>query len=71
MSGKQPTPTGVYFSRKDKARLEAIAADMGVTVHALMKYAIMDFIVRYEAGEAKPKIDYQPVLIPPEMETDD
>jgi len=68
MAKKQPSATGVYLSWKDKARVEAVAADMGVTVHALMKYGIMDFVGRYEKGEAKPKMDYQPVLIPPETD---
>jgi CRISPR/Cas system-associated exonuclease Cas4 (RecB family) len=64
MAKKPPQARGVYLSRKDKARVEAIANELGVTVHEIMKYAIMDFVGRYEAGEAKPKITTQPVLIP-------
>jgi len=68
MAKKTPTPTGVYLSRKDKARVEVVAEELNVTVHALMQYAVMDFIGRYEAGEAKPHIASQPVLIPFEPE---
>jgi len=64
MARKHPTARGVYLSAQDKKRLESIADEMGVSVHALMQYAIIDFIGRYEAGEAKPKITTQPVLIP-------
>jgi len=58
------TPISVYLSVEDKTRLEAIIKELGVTRHALMQYAILDFIGRYEAGEAKPKMETQPVLIP-------
>ena len=64
MAKKAPTATGVYLSRKDKARVEAVAEELDVTVHALMQWAIMDFIARYEAGEAKPRMQEQMVLIP-------
>lgn len=64
MAKKPQTVRGVYLSAKDKTRVEAVADELGVTVHEIMKYAIMDFIGRYEAGEAKPNIVSQPVLMP-------
>jgi len=66
--GKAVSPTGIYFSRKDKTRVEAIAEELGVSPHAFMKYAVMDYVARYEAGDAKPKITMQPVLISPDAE---
>jgi len=63
MAGKSKS-LGVYLSREDVKRLDAICDELGVTNHALMQYAILDFLNRYEAGEAKPKIATQPVLIP-------
>jgi len=71
MAKKAPSASGVYLSRKDKARVEAAADDLGVTVHALMQYAIMDFVGRYEAGEVKPRLETQPVLIPFEPENEE
>ena len=68
MAKKQPYPQGVYLSWKDKARLEAIADELGVNNHAVMQYAILDFLKRYEAGEVKPKLITQPVLVFPEDE---
>ena len=64
MAKNKPGATGVYLSVKDKARVEAIAEEYGVTVHALMQWAIMDFVGRFEAGEAKPRMETQMVLIP-------
>jgi len=57
-------PISVYVSPGDKIRVEAVANELGVSRHALMQYAVLDFVARYEAGEAKPKIATQPVLIP-------
>lgn len=61
---KKSKSLGVYLSREDVERLDAICEEFGVTNHALMQYAILDFLNRYDAGEAKPKIASQPVLIP-------
>jgi len=66
--GKTVSPSGIYFNRKDKARIETIAKELGVAPHALMKYAVMDYVTRYERGEAKPKMAMKPVLIPFEEE---
>lgn len=65
------TPISVYLSDEDKKRLEAIMEELGVARHALMQYAVLDFIGRYEAGEAKPKMESQPVLIPYEPGNDE
>jgi len=65
---KKAYPQGVYLSTKDRTRAEAIADELGVTLHALLQYAILDFVQRYEAGEVKPKLETQMVLIPPDGE---
>ena len=66
MAKKPPQARGVYLSRKDKARINAIAEELGVTVHSLMQWAVLDFMKRYDAGEVKPRMETQMVLIPPE-----
>ena len=63
---KKAKSLGVYLSREDVERLDAVCEELGVTNHALMQWAMMDFLNRYEAGEAKPHVASQPVLIPPE-----
>jgi hypothetical protein len=51
------TPTSVYLTREEKAALDAIAAQIDMTRHAIMQFAIRDFIARYESGEIKPKTE--------------
>jgi predicted transcriptional regulator len=63
---KQRFPIGVYLSRSHKARIDAIADELGVARHSLMQWAVLDFIKRYDAGEVKPPVEAQMVLIPPE-----
>jgi hypothetical protein len=59
---------GVYLVGDELTRFEAIVEELGVNTHSLMKWAILDFVNRYEAGEAKPKLASQPVLIYPDIE---
>ena len=61
---------GVSIAKEDMARFDAIVEELGVSTHSLMKWAVLDFINRYEAGEVKPKLESQPVLIFPDDETD-
>jgi hypothetical protein len=64
---KKPTrPTGIYLSRTDKARIDAIADELGVYSHSLMQWAVLDFLKRYEDGEVKPSVEAQMVLIRPD-----
>jgi hypothetical protein len=63
---KQRFPIGVYLSRSNKARIDAIADELGVARHSLMQWAVLDFIKRYDAGEVKPRVEAQMVLIPPD-----
>jgi len=61
---------GVNLSAAEIERFEAVVAELGVNTHSLMKWAVLDFLIRYEAGEVKPKLESQPVLIFPDDETD-
>lgn len=47
------TPISVYLTREEKATLSAIAKEVGLSRHALMQYAMKEFIERYQAGEIK------------------
>jgi len=47
-------PLGVGLRLSERARLDEIAHELGVARHALLLYAVRDFIRRYEAGE-RPK----------------
>lgn len=55
-SGKAPSPAGVALNRDELARLSDIAGQLGVSRHALLQYAIRDFIRRYDSGE-RPDIE--------------
>jgi len=47
-------PVSVGLSKETLDQLQTIAEELDQTRHALIKYAVMDFIKRYEAGE-RPK----------------
>jgi len=63
-----PRSLGVYLKNEDLKRLDAICDELGVNTHALMQWAMLEFLKRYEAGEVKPRMETQMVLIPPEVE---
>lgn len=44
-------PVSVGLSPEQLTRLMAIAHELGQPRHAILKYAVIDFIKRYEAGE--------------------
>lgn len=52
-SDEKNTPTSVYLTREEKDTLDTIAANIDMTRHAIMQFAIRDFIARYERGEIK------------------
>lgn len=62
---KKAKSLGVYLNREDVGRLDSICEELGVTTHALMQWAMLDFLSRYEAGEVHPPMETQVVLIPP------
>jgi hypothetical protein len=49
--GNKTNPIGVLLTFDELARLEQIAAEVGVNRHVMMQYAIKDFIKRYDQGE--------------------
>lgn len=51
---EKTNPVSVGLEQSDLDRLQRIAEELGQTRHAVMKYAIIDFIRRFEAGE-RPK----------------
>ncbi len=51
--GDKNTPVSVYLTREEKTTLNTIAKEVGLSRHALMQYAIKEFIERYQAGEIK------------------
>ena len=68
--GKRKT-LGVYLNENELARLEAIIEELGVSAHSLMKYAMLDFLNRFESGEVRPTVEEQKqmVLVWPDDET--
>jgi len=51
---EKPNPVSVGLDQEDLTSLEEIAEELGQSRHAVMRFAIRDFIRRYEAGE-RPK----------------
>ena len=45
------TPVGVYLTRSQRAKLNKIAVETGVTIHALLKFAPARFLADYDAGK--------------------
>jgi len=44
-------PVGVLLSKEELARLDQIAGELEQSRHALLQYAVKDFIKRYDQGE--------------------
>jgi len=42
---------GVGLTPEEQVKIEAIAAELGQNRHAVLKYAVLDFIKRWDAGE--------------------
>ena len=59
---------GVNLSAAEIERFEAVVAELGVNTHSLMKWAVLDFLTRFEAGEVMPKMETQHVLVFPDAE---
>jgi hypothetical protein len=54
-SGK-PAPVGVALTAEELVDLQTIASNEGVSRHAVLQYAVRDFIMRYAKGE-RPRIE--------------
>jgi hypothetical protein len=44
-------PVGVLLGKEELARLDQIAGELDQSRHALLQYAVKDFIKRYDQGE--------------------
>ena len=55
-------PVGVALSKGELARLDVIAGELDQSRHAILQYAIKDFIKRYDQGE-RPKTKTETVTI--------
>lgn len=51
MEESKQNPVSIGLSAEEVTRLEEIAEELGQTRHAVMKYAVIDFVRRYDAGE--------------------
>jgi hypothetical protein len=47
---KQPNPVSVKLTADELARLDAIADELRIKRHALMRYAILYFLSQYDSG---------------------
>lgn len=61
LEGKN-TPVGVYLTRAQRTRLNKIAGETGVTLHALLKFALARFLSDYDAGRIELKTDTKKTL---------
>ena len=44
-------PASVYLTAEEKTQLAEIAKELGKSKHAIMQFAIKEFLRRYDAGE--------------------
>ena len=61
-ASEKVNPVGVALSKEELTRLEAIAGELSQSRHAVIQYAIRDFIRRYDQGE-RPKTKTETVTI--------
>lgn len=55
-------PVGVALLPDELERLAAIAEELGQSRHAVLQYAVRDFVRRYDAGE-KPTVETRTVKV--------
>jgi len=55
-------PVGVALSKEELTRLGAIAGELSQSRHAVIQYAVRDFVKRYDQGE-RPKTKTETVTI--------
>jgi len=51
------SPLSVYLTTEEKETLAGIAKDLGESTHAVMQFAMREFLRRYEAGEYEIKTE--------------
>jgi hypothetical protein len=49
------TPIGVYLRKEIRSAVDEIAEKEGVSRHAILAYAVTDFVRQYRAGKIKLK----------------
>lgn len=59
---KRRRPVGVYLRVKTRDEIEQIAQEEGLPLHALLAYAVSDFVRRYRKGQAKIETEKQTKL---------
>lgn len=57
----EPFPVGVKLSALELERLAQMAAEVGVSRHQLLQYAVRDYMRRWDAGE-RPRTKTETVL---------
>lgn len=60
--GKQTSnyPISIYLSREEKAEVERLAEKAGISRHAFMQYAVLDFAKRYRDDPSIMKTKWAP-----------
>lgn len=58
---KAPSPVGVALTREELTRISEIAKELGQSRHAILQYAIRDFIRRYDQGE-RPQTEAKTII---------
>jgi hypothetical protein len=53
---EKTNPVGVALTVDEVTRLGVIAGELGVSRHAVLQYAVREFIARYDQGE-RPKTE--------------
>jgi len=58
---KKPNPVSVSLDADEIERLNKIAADLGVSRHGLLQYAVRELIANYDRG-VRPKTETETVV---------
>jgi len=56
-------PISVYLTQEEKTELKSMAKDAGLSRHALLQFAVRDFMKRFKAGEIKAETETVKVTV--------
>lgn len=56
-------PVSVYITAEERAELDDMAKAAGLTRHALLQFAVKEFMKRYRAGEIKAETETVKVTV--------
>ncbi len=57
---KKNYPVSIYLTEEEKAVIKQLAKENGISRHALLQYAVLDFVKRYRKNPDIMKMEQKP-----------